>query len=46
MTDLIAMRRAYLSKLELPKGAGAAELGSGPGDVTRDLIETAGALWR
>ncbi|MEM1314132.1 MAG: methyltransferase domain-containing protein [Pseudomonadota bacterium] len=39
----IAMRRAYLGKLSLPPGAGAAELGSGPGDVARDLIETAGA---
>ena len=39
----IEMRRAYMDKLDLPAGARAVELGSGPGDVTRDLIEIAGA---
>ncbi|MBE1284269.1 MAG: methyltransferase domain-containing protein [Rhodobacteraceae bacterium] len=39
----IAMRHAYLSKVNLPAGAKAVELGSGPGDVTRDLIQVAGA---
>ncbi|MEO0682930.1 MAG: methyltransferase domain-containing protein, partial [Pseudomonadota bacterium] len=33
----------YLARLDLPRGAAAVELGSGPGDVTRDLIETGGA---
>ena len=39
----VAMRHAYLTKLDLPPGARAVELGSGPGDVTRDLITVAGA---
>jgi arsenite methyltransferase len=39
----IEMRRAYLGQLKLPRGSSAVELGSGPGDVTRDLIEVAGA---
>lgn len=39
----IEMRRAYMARLCLPSGARAVELGSGPGDVTRDLIEHAGA---
>ena len=39
----IDMRRAYLAKLDLPPDARAVELGSGPGDVTRDLIDVAGA---
>jgi len=39
----IGMRRAYMAKLDLPPGANAVELGSGPGDVTRDLIDVAGA---
>ncbi|MEM9013245.1 MAG: methyltransferase domain-containing protein [Pseudomonadota bacterium] len=39
----IRMRRDYLRKLDLPEGAAAVEPGSGTGDVTRDLIEVAGA---
>ncbi len=39
----IQMRRAYMAQLDLPSGASAVELGSGPGDVTRDIIEVAGA---
>lgn len=41
--DQIRMRRAYLAALSLPKGAKAIEIGCGPGDVTRDLMEVAGA---
>ena len=40
--DQIRMRRAYLGALELPEGAQGVELGSGTGDVTRDLIDVAG----
>ncbi len=39
----VQMRRAYMAQLSLPSGASAVELGSGPGDVTRDIIEFAGA---
>ncbi|MEM7768872.1 MAG: hypothetical protein AAF253_15605, partial [Pseudomonadota bacterium] len=39
----IEMRRAYMSKIELPEGATGVELGSGPGDVTRDILDVAGA---
>lgn len=39
----IEMRRAYLERLSLPPGARGVELGSGPGDVTRDILEVAGA---
>lgn len=39
----IEMRRAYMEKLDLPPNASAVELGCGPGDVTRDLIDVAGA---
>lgn len=39
----VEMRRAYLGRLQLPSDARAVELGSGPGDVTRDLIEVGGA---
>ncbi len=39
----IEMRRAYMERLALPPGARGVELGSGPGDVTRDIIEVAGA---
>ncbi len=39
----IQMRHAYLSTLTLPAGAKAIEIGCGPGDVTRDLIDIAGA---
>lgn len=39
----IEMRRAYLSALDLPKGARGVEFGSGPGDVTRDILDVAGA---
>ena len=38
----IAMRHAYMTRLDLGPGARAVELGSGPGDVTRDLITVAG----
>ena len=40
----IEMRRAYMAQLSLPGSARGVELGSGPGDVTRDLIEVAGAV--
>lgn len=40
----IQMRRAYLGQLQLPPNATGVELGSGPGDVTRDIIEVAGAV--
>ncbi|MEO0625044.1 MAG: methyltransferase domain-containing protein [Pseudomonadota bacterium] len=39
----VEMRRAYMSKIELPEGATGVELGSGPGDVTRDILDVAGA---
>lgn len=39
----IALRRAYLELLELPEGAFAVEFGSGTGEVTRDLVDMAGA---
>ncbi len=39
----IAIRKAYMENLSLPKGARALELGSGTGHVTRDLLELAGA---
>ncbi len=39
----IEMRRAYLGQLNLPPDASGVELGSGPGDVTRDIVEVAGA---
>lgn len=41
--DQIAMRRAYLSEIRLPSGALAVEFGSGTGEVTRDLVDIAGA---
>ena len=40
----IEMRRAYMAQLNLPNNARGVELGSGPGDVTRDIIEIAGAV--
>lgn len=39
----IEMRRAYMSKIKLGPGGRVVELGSGPGDVTRDLMEVTGA---
>ena len=39
----VEMRRAYMTRLNLPSNARGVELGSGPGDVTRDIIEIAGA---
>ncbi len=39
----IAMRRAYMTRIPLPDGARGVELGSGPGDVTRDILDVAGA---
>ncbi len=39
----IEMRRDYMARLSLPEGARGVELGSGPGDVTRDIVEVAGA---
>ena len=39
----IAIREAYLTDLNLPKGAFAVEFGSGTGHVTRDLLDVAGA---
>ena len=39
----VEMRRAYLSKLELPDGASAVEFGSGTGDVIRDMMSVTGA---
>ena len=39
----IAIRKAYLTDLGLPKDARALELGSGTGHVTRDLLDLAGA---
>ena len=39
----IAMRHAYMSKLNLPEDAFAVEFGSGTGHVTRDLVQVAGA---
>ncbi|MBO9449812.1 methyltransferase domain-containing protein [Tropicibacter sp. R16_0] len=39
----VAIRKAYLSNLDLPPDAKALELGSGTGHVTRDLIKVAGA---
>jgi ubiquinone/menaquinone biosynthesis C-methylase UbiE len=40
--DQVRMRRDYLGKLDLPANAKGVELGSGTGDVTRDLIDIAG----
>ena len=39
----IAIRQAYLTRLDLSAGAHAVEFGSGTGWVTRDLVEMAGA---
>lgn len=39
----LAIRKAYMSKLELPENAHALELGSGTGHVTKDLLDLAGA---
>lgn len=39
----VALRRAYLEKLDLPANAHAVEFGSGTGHVTCDLIDIAGA---
>ncbi len=39
----VAIRKAYLSGLDLPDGAYAVEFGSGTGHVTRDLVAIAGA---
>ena len=39
----IEMRRAYMRQLDLPPDASGVELGCGTGDVTRDIIEVAGA---
>lgn len=39
----VEMRRSYLNALSLPPDARGVELGSGPGDVTRDIIAVAGA---
>lgn len=39
----IAIRKAYLSNLELPQNARALELGSGTGHVTKDLLDIAGS---
>lgn len=39
----IAIRKAYLTDLGLPKDARALELGSGTGHVTGDLLDLAGA---
>ncbi len=36
--EMVAMRQRYFSWLELPAESRAVELGSGPGDVTRDLL--------
>ena len=38
----VAMRRSYLSEVTLPKGARAADFGSGTGHLARDLIEVFG----
>ncbi len=39
----VAIRRAYLTGLDLSEGAVAVEFGSGTGHVTRDLVDIAGA---
>jgi SAM-dependent methyltransferase len=39
----VALRRAYLSGIDLPQDALAVELGSGTGHVTCDLVDVAGA---
>lgn len=39
----VALRRAYLSQIDLPDDALAVELGSGTGHVTCDLIDMVGA---
>ncbi|MEM8796606.1 MAG: class I SAM-dependent methyltransferase [Pseudomonadota bacterium] len=39
----VEMRRSYLAKLRLPDNASGVEFGSGTGDVTRDMIDVAGA---
>ena len=36
--EMVAMRQRYFGWLELPAESRAVELGSGPGDVTRDLL--------
>ena len=41
--EQIALRRTYLAPLKLPPSAVAVEFGSGTGDVTRDLVDMAGA---
>jgi SAM-dependent methyltransferase len=38
--DMIAMRHRYFKHLDLQPGAFVADIGCGPGDVTRDLMET------
>ncbi len=40
---LTAMRRQYFDWLGLPPGARVAEIGCGPGDITRDLKAATGA---
>jgi len=38
--DMIAMRRCYFGHLDLAPGAAVSDIGCGPGDVTRDVMET------
>jgi arsenite methyltransferase len=39
----VEMRRAYMARIELDGAVRVVELGSGPGDVTRDLMDATGA---